>query len=149
MSSSNSSSPSPLTAGDKLDILELYARYSRAEDEGDVEAFLATFAADGSIASSRDTFRGRDLLRQFFTGSVYMGAGRRHFTANHVITVDAGGALARANFMLIRTEGEPKLIVTGTYTDTLKKVDGVWRFSHRRIEVDPGTQAAGARAVEQ
>ncbi|MER3408020.1 MAG: hypothetical protein C4292_04500 [Nitrososphaera sp.] len=28
-------------------------------------------------------------------------------------------------------------------------MDGVWKFSHRRIEVDPGTQAAGARVLEQ
>ena len=72
---------------------------------------------------------------------VYDGVPRtRHVVTNVVIDVDAGGAsgTARSYIQVLHMppHGVITTVVAGTYFDTVRLVDGVWRFAERRMHIE-------------
>jgi hypothetical protein len=128
----------PLTAYDRLDILDLYARAARAEDAGDAEEFVAAFTEEGVLEAPHGIFRGPDELRRYLVESASVRKGRRHLTANHVVTVEGDGARALADFVILEVDDAPRVLATGTYSDTIAREEGALRFSHRKVVPDPG-----------
>lgn len=122
-----------LTLEDRLTIQELLARYNHAIDSGDAEGWAATFAPDGTFESRGATHSGTEALVAFardFSGRM---AGARHWNNNLVIEADGDRATATCYLQLWR---EGQLVSEGRYVDALRKVDGQWRFTSRKVVRD-------------
>jgi SnoaL-like domain len=126
----------PLTVVDRLDILELAARYNHAIDSGDGAAWAATFTPDGVFETTRGSTTGTAALSQFAANFAQRMAGSRHWNANHVIEGDGDEAVHRCYLQLMRTGADAGVISTGRYEDHLRRVDGAWRFTHRTVLSD-------------
>ncbi len=125
----------PLSIEDELDIMDVLARYNHAIDGGDAEAWADTFTADGLFEGSRDTVKGRAELLEFVRNrdpEVRI----RHWNNNVLIEGDGDDASMRVYLLSLDVSGPPKLRSSGVYHDTLKRVDGQWKFSHRRVVPD-------------
>ncbi|MCK9487784.1 MAG: nuclear transport factor 2 family protein [Dehalococcoidia bacterium] len=122
-----------LTLADRLDIQDLAARYNTAIDSGDARAWAATFTSDGTFESGGHTHQGTDALAAFATGFAERMAGTRHWNNNLIIQGDGDQATLRCYLMLVRG---PEVITSARYEDTLRRVDGEWRFASRRVVPD-------------
>lgn len=123
---------------DKLEIQELVARYDRAVDTGDAEAWALCFTEDGSWDGGIRV-EGREALAEFVRGlpenpvfAPFRGA--RHFVANVLVEETAPGEarLRCDNLMLQPREGGPAALAAADYDDLLRRVDGRWLFAARR-----------------
>ena len=130
-----------LSAEDKMEILDLLARYSRAIDRGDAEGWAATFTEDGFFEAlgtpSGGVARGPAELRDFIMRRDPAGRPVRHWAGNVVIEGDGDSATLRAYGQIIHVGEEGRVEVTGIYHDTLLRVGGEWKFSQRRFRADP------------
>jgi uncharacterized protein (TIGR02246 family) len=129
-----------ITAEDRVEICELIARYNRAIDTGDVEAWVATFAPDGEFEGVVGHFRGRDELAQFVRAynedpkyeEFRVG---QHWVNN--IIVDADGddaATVFAHQLMIRPQGTVgEINLMAWYDDRVVKLDGRWLFAKRKV----------------
>ena len=138
-----------LTNDDKTEIRELVSRYNKAIDTGDADGYAATFTADGEFVGIVGTFKGRDELRAFaadYATNPDMAdfASAQHWVTN--LVVDGGGddATAFSHLMMVKPDGEAgSIILVGHYDDTLRRVDGAWRFARRVVNAAafPGNTA--------
>lgn len=121
-----------LTASDKLEIIELIARYSRAVDNREPEA-MADCCVDDYIYEVNETrVVGRKALVEKLSNAAESGDAL-HWTTNHVIegtTNDAKGYI----YLAVYNEGA--VAATAVYHDIYKKVNGDWRLVHRRVLID-------------
>ena len=132
----------PPSVDDRLEILDLAARYNHAVDSGDHEGVAALFTEDGVIeATATGPIAGRPAIAHYIASRPDGWQRRRHFNNNAIIEGvpgDGDGDAARLVMSLLvlsrRDSVEPRLY--GRYEDDLRRVDGVWRFSRRRIVVD-------------
>jgi len=122
---------------DRLEIRDLVARYDRAIDSGNAEAWAACFTEDGSWDGGIRV-DGREALLAFArslpTDAAFAALrGARHFVANHLVE-ETGPDEARLlcdNLMLQPREGGVAAILAADYDDRLRRVDGRWLFSSR------------------
>lgn len=132
-----------LSVADRLEILDLYARYCHSIDSGDGSAWAACFTADGYLSLPyRDQLtRGPEQLRA--VGDAFPSrtdAVGRHVTVN--ISVEGGNdgaAAGRAYLMLLRGgwgQTPPTVELTGRYEDRLVVHDGRWLFASRVLTAD-------------
>lgn len=126
-----------LDAADKVEILELAARYNHAIDFGDGEAWAGTFTEDGVFNGGPQPVTGHVALAQFVAGFGSQMAGARHWTNNHVVDGDGDEATHSCYLNLIQTKDGGSSVITGRYDDRLRKVDGQWRFAERNVTPDP------------
>ena len=125
-----------LDAADKMEILELAARYNHAIDFGDGEAWAGTFTEDGVFnGAGPQPVTGHVALAQFVGGFAQNMAGARHWTNNHVIDGDGESATHTCYLNLVQSK-DGSSVITGVYTDKLSKVDGQWRFTERNVTPD-------------
>jgi hypothetical protein len=145
---------STLSADDRLDILDLCARYYISTDEADVDAFMACWADDDDITfrSAFGDFRGRDAIRRFEDEHVHRGmaVGKRHFLANVAIRPGAPGqALVTTYLAVVEVVGVPTIVATAIYRDSVaERTPAGWRFRERAMDVDPGFQKVMAAATQ-
>ena len=126
-----------LDAADKLEILELAARYNHAIDFGDGKAWADTFTPDGVFkGGGPGPVQGREALAAFVGGFAQNMAGARHWTNNHVIDGDGDSATHTCYLNLIQTKDGAKSVVTARYNDEVVKVDGAWKFASRTVNPD-------------
>jgi len=125
-----------LTTEDRLDILDLLARYNYAIDDGDGDAWAASFTQDGVFTSPSGIFAGREALRKF--ANEYQRGGL-HVTSNHIITGDGNDAKMRCYLQLVTApRGEkPEIRFCGRYADVLVKTGAGWRFKTRTVGPAP------------
>jgi ketosteroid isomerase-like protein len=127
-----------LTAEDRLEIMDLVARYNLAADEKDVEATLAEYADDGVIEGFYSTGRGKEAMRQDLP-AIFDAEGtlKRHLVPNLKISGD--GDVAEISYVLLVVEGEerPAVSATAFIRDELRKVGDRWLVARHHIEVDP------------
>jgi SnoaL-like domain len=135
-------------------IRDLVTRYNSYGDSGRFVPLKELFAEhavmeiasqDGSIA----THDGREKLLEIFTGAKARTSSHdaatapayiRHYTATHQIDlVDADHATGRCYFAVIMADG---LDHWGRYIDRYVRIDGGWRFEHRRVHVDGSTRGS-------
>ena len=141
----------PPSVDDRLEILDLAARYNHAVDSGDHEGVAALFTEDGVIeATATGPIAGRPAIAHYIASRPDGWQRRRHFNSNAIIEgVPGDGDAARLGMSLLvlsrRDSVEPRLY--GRCEDDLRRVDGAWRFSRRRIVVD-ADGASGRRAEE-
>ena len=62
----------------------------------------------------------------------------RHLTTNPIIDVDGDAATVRSTYTVMQqAPGSPmQTIISGRYHDTMRRIDGRWRFTERRFLVD-------------
>jgi uncharacterized protein (TIGR02246 family) len=126
-----------LAAEDRLEIIELMVRYTRAVDTGDLEAYVNNFAPNAVLFSRH---HGREAIREFM-GQV-MRDGRagplangdvvfRHFAGQPVIDWDGSVATVHSYSLWINLGPNPPITAAAEYTDTCIKNDGRWVFQTR------------------
>ena len=122
-----------LTTADKLEIIELAARYCHAVDHLDTEAYTAMFTEDCEVyADGRLRGQGHAFLAENIRKT--SGLKRRHWTCNAIIDGDAQAARLRAYIMVIEYSKSLTPYLMGEYDDSLVKVNGQWKFKvHRAI----------------
>ena len=91
-----------LTTEDRLDILDLLARYNYAIDDNDGDAWAACFTEDGVFTSPNGSFTGREALSKFADESKRGGL---HLTSNHIITCDGNEVEMRCYLQLVIASG--------------------------------------------
>jgi len=131
----------PPSPADRLEMLQAIARYNRAADERDVEAYVAEFTQDGVIEGHMTTAPGRDGLRADLPGLFAMeGTLKRHLSVNHVVSGDGDGdaATVRSMLLVVEGEGEPEVVATAQITDDMRRVDGRWLVARHHVDIDPG-----------
>lgn len=128
-----------LSTDDLVALQQLYARYCHAVDDGDGPAFAACFTADGVLeAPPAEAVRGAEALHGFAVAVGTGIPGIRHQVGNVVLEGDNTDATGRAYlYVYVAGAGGPSVMTTGRYADTLRKVDGQWRFTERRFSADP------------
>jgi ketosteroid isomerase-like protein len=126
---------------DGLKIHDLFARYMRSVDNWDEAELYACFTEDGVLESPivGGRFVGREGQRQFMANGRKMGEGRktRHLFTNLEVELNGDRANARAYLVVNSTkDGKTTIFGTGHYECQLRKIDGKWLFSDRKVFVD-------------
>ncbi|MBW4469015.1 MAG: nuclear transport factor 2 family protein [Stenomitos rutilans HA7619-LM2] len=141
-----------LTALDKLEIMELAARFEMSLDKEDVENYLATFAEEGALQGFWGIAKGKEELRQGFYAMLDTFArGKRHCSSNALIQGNSDEATMESYLTVVNRE-DLKRGGSAFVKDQVRKIDGQWYLVLRQIEVDPSlpllqlSQQAGATA---
>ena len=122
-----------LTTDDRLDILDLLARYNYAIDDSDAKTWAACFTDDGEFDSPMDQLKGTAELEAF---AAKPRGGTWHFTTNEIIDGDGDVATMRCYLELINTGGDkPEILICGRYEDELQKTTDGWRFAKRSVRL--------------
>lgn len=125
-----------LTAEDRLDIMELCARYSWCADMGDHDGFAATFAEDGELCAAGRTVKGRDDIAALHAATwPRQHPTLRHWTTSHRITMENGLVVHRSYFTTVVTNTPLAVSIDaiGSYVDHLARTSDGWKFSRREI----------------
>jgi len=146
-----------LDPADRILIDDLLARYSRAFDHADLDAFLDVFVEDGVFDSEMTgTFTGKAQLTEFFNDlnnnpDYPLRRDGQHWITNLIFTeVEEDRVEMWSSFMfLIAPDGEVRVSVMGEYDDTFVKRDGRWLFARRGIRVSGDREAKLAPAFKK
>lgn len=123
---------SRLSVEDRLDIIDLFNRYSYFVDDNDQEAWLDLFTPDGVFdvpglmcKQGRDALR--DVIRMVSEGS---GGHWRHQLTNILAEPGDQPGTARVRFYGLVTDwrGEGHLSTFNNYHGELRKEGGTWRI---------------------
>ena len=128
-----------ISSEDRMAILDLLARYNHAIDGGDTETWLDCFTDDAVYEFPPDRrWEGIEQLREVAASRANEPdrPAMRHWLNNVLIEGDAEEAQVTSYVMLLRLSGGPRINHTGMYRHTLRKVDGAWKFAHRRMDQD-------------
>ena len=128
-------------------VRDLVARYNAVADGGRFDEVIELFAPDAVMEIPNETLNGRDEIAGMFrrTQQRVIAAAPapgerqyvRHFTATLQIDVEGpDAARSRCYYQVIMVHG---LDHWGRYIDRYRKVDGVWRFAHRKVTTDGRT----------
>ena len=128
----------PLSSEDRLDILELAARYSRALDRGEPDTLREVFTEnaiwESSAAGER---RGHEAIISEFRDRATQAHTRKHWISNPVIEGDGNSATMTLDLLVFHLDGgDLQLGTSGTYEDRLDRGTKGWRIAHRKISVD-------------
>src|SRR5262245_35732655 len=129
-----------LSTDDRFEIHELVARYNKAIDTGDAKGWADTFTEDGEFHGLVGVFKGRSELEGFVASYVSDEqfadwAASQHWTTNLVIDGDGDRAELFAHVKMVKPEPDGgRIVLVGSYSDTLAKVDGRWRFTKRTVQ---------------
>ena len=150
-------------AADRAEIEDLMARYLLALDYSDLDSFIAMFTDDAEFEFARGRTSGKDAILEAVKGfKVRIGehykdedgnpAVLRHVLGHTAIRVEGDRAWTRAQWFEMANDGPGKSLKMGTfgiYEDKLRKVDGRWLFSERRIlnEFLPGRESGPENPV--
>jgi uncharacterized protein (TIGR02246 family) len=127
-----------LSADDRLDIIDLIARYAYTLDSGDLDGYVNNFAPDGVLFEHH---HGRDKIREYVAMLIREGragplpdgdVAYRHFVGSPVI--DGGGdrAVVHSYLLWVNMGSDPPVSAAAEYTDECVKLDGRWLF-HSRV----------------
>lgn len=153
----------PSYSEDRAAIEDLMARYLFALDWNDFETFGQTFTEDAEFEYARGTAHGRDAIVETIRtfkeriGTVYTDeqgnpAILRHVLGQTVIRVEGDRAFATALWWEMANNGPgntPLVGTFGTYEDDLRRENGAWLFSRRRVlnEFLPGRETGSENPV--
>lgn len=118
-------------------IKQLVSRYNVAFDHMDVEGWIDCFTDDAFFNRSNAgrSYRGHDELRELINefSETFKG---RHITTNFDITLNGETATMSCYLQLLDRDNNHSVAMFAVYDDSLRKVDGQWKFSQRLLEVD-------------
>ena len=132
-----------LSVRDRLDILDLYARYSQDLDNGNADDFVTNvFAPNGVFHDPSNCDVGSDELRQLALtfGKPLQDRHEQHLPYNIVIQGHGNDATGHAYVSVLSQSldgglggANPHIAVMGTYTDTFVKLNGKWLIQDREV----------------
>lgn len=150
-------------ARDRAEIEDLMARYLFALDYNDLDSFIAMFTDDAVFDFARGRVEGKDAILAAVKGfkarigELYKDeegnpAVLRHVLAHAAIRIEGDRAWTRAQWFEMANDGPGKSLKMGTfgiYEDQLRRIDGRWLFSERRIlnEFLPGRESGPANPI--
>jgi ketosteroid isomerase-like protein len=129
-----------LSAEDRLDIMDLIARYAHTLDTGDLDGYVNNFAPDGVLFVDH---HGRDAIRAYV--AMLMQQGRagplpngdvayRHFAGAPTIDGGDGRATVHSYLLWIHMGSDPPISAAAEYLDECVKLDdGRWYFLSRTL----------------
>jgi hypothetical protein len=123
---------------DRDAINQLMALYCHHIDAQEGEEWASLFVDNGHFQVGALQVDGHQALREFAEGLrvIYQTRPLRHIVANVVVEVDGDTATSRSYLFTINPGPKNYIGMTGTYRDTLLRVDGSWRFVSRLAESD-------------
>ncbi|HEY2330279.1 MAG TPA: nuclear transport factor 2 family protein [Acidimicrobiales bacterium] len=117
---------------DREEIRELLARYNHTIDAHQSDEWVGLFTDDGVFDAGGRAMQGPDELRAFADG---VPVGLRHVIANEIIELDGDQATVKSYLFILA--GKPAAVMTtGVYVDSVRRVDGRWRFARRVFTPD-------------
>jgi len=124
------------TVEERLDVMELFAKYCWTLNTGDEEGYLALFAEGGWVDHKpQGRCQGpeamRKLLHQIWYGMPGQYLGRQHLPNNFILTKQGGAVHAKAYWTITRLEqgfNQFHLFIQGHWDAVCVPVDGVWKF---------------------
>ena len=122
--------------------------YPRALDASDWDAYVATYTEDGELVLQGVSSKGRAAIKSFLAAQP-AGARVIHVISNLSYTINGDTATGGAYWQDIgHVNGAPGVVVAGHYDDSLRKVNGAWKFTRRSIVIDfPPAGGVPAAAV--
>lgn len=139
-----------LSAEERLEILDLYARYCHAVDYNQHDDWAACIAVGGTlrfdIPGGGPNLEGPDSFREYSHAGAERLRNVRHWTTNYVIDETAEGARGACYLALFDVTKTPRTVsLSGRYEDTLVKEGGRWKFKSRLLHLDqvPALAASG------
>ena len=130
-----------LTAEERLEIHDLYARYCHAVDNSDGAAWAACFTRDGKLVPSVGSAVGREIQGRNALAAYGAGAMKdmaaRHWISGLVIEERDGRVRGSCYALLLDVSGESaRMTAHVVYDDVLAHEDGEWLFATRRPRRD-------------
>jgi len=128
-----------LTADDRLDIMDLIARYASTLDAGDLDGYANNFAPDGVLFEQH---RGREQIRAYVAMLFQNGragplpngdVAYRHFVGSPTIDGAGDRASVHSYLLWVNMGSEPPVSSAAEYLDDCVKLDGRWYFANRRL----------------
>lgn len=130
----------PLTALDKLEIMELAARFEVALDKENAENFVGVFTDEGKIIAFGSVSEGPEQLREAMYQMLNAFArDRRHCTTNAIIEGDGREAVMNS-YLIVFNRSDLGRTGSAAVKDTAVKLNGKWLLKSREIDVDPSFQ---------
>jgi uncharacterized protein (TIGR02246 family) len=136
-----------MSAEDRLDIFDLFARYAWSYDTGDAKGMAALFTEDGVMEGMDGRrFQGRAAIAGFcqeFIGGVQF-RGTQHFNDHLRIDGDDRQCAVRSYWMSVRWDpdsGQRYIKNMGHYHSRCAKLDDSWYFRERVIQFWVGGKA--------
>lgn len=121
---------------DHLAIRELAARYNRAFDYGDPEAWAACFTPDGTFNMGSKTLAAGSEALLAFAQKVIPTMTIKHCTTDAIVEVDGVNGTHDAYLIVLNTKDKVFVADSGRYRDRVVKVNGAWKFKQRVVEID-------------
>lgn len=133
---------------DRLEILEVLARYSFGADGSRAEDYAGTFSDDGQFVGrvgqpDEVVVAGREALTRFASGAIrrreQSGVQTRHQqSSTYFLQLDDDSALTRTYLMTTSAaaDGRPRVGLTSIYEDHLRRTDEGWRIDKRKAIPD-------------
>lgn len=145
-----------LSAEDRLAIFELLSRVAYAYDQRDLPGLAECFTTDAQFslhiagAEPMAPFEGREAIMTLYRDAMAAQTDVRRHVISNPFFIETGietgikaGAESGAeptvvsNLTLLATEdGHSRLLCTGVYRDTLRRVDSRWRLHRRHLDLD-------------
>jgi|TARA_B110000263_G_C15258731_1_gene487767 hypothetical protein len=118
---------------DRLNILELLARYSWAFDTGDGPAYAQVFTEDGIMEGGTTRIEGREALEAFVKRLFNPAVPKQHWTTNHRFEPNEDGCRVYSYLMELEIdeEGNNHVAIVGCYEDDAVRSDLGWLLAHR------------------
>jgi hypothetical protein len=137
----------PLATEDQLAIMQLMARYNHLVDAGDGEGWADLWIDDGRLDTGMGMVieGGRSALVDYASGVPALVPGARHMMTNVLVDGEGDEATASCYLQMWATGAdvaETRLVMSGVYSDVLRRTDAGWRFVTRVVSADRG-QALG------
>jgi SnoaL-like domain len=128
-----------MSVANRLAIGDLTARYNRALEADDLEAWIGTFVQEGVLhGTGGESFSGHRELARFFREAP---PDRIRVTTDAQVDVDGVHARQECRYLTLRPGsdgGGPVVEAVGRYRDVLIYERGRWYFSTREMVADLG-----------
>jgi len=115
---------------DSQEILNVMSRYCRAVDDREFDLFAELLAEDVRFEMG-DVTESRAELLEYIQANLWPAG--RHVYANPIITVDGDTAHVDSDWVWFNPDFAPTR--SGRYSDDLRRIDGHWVFTVRRISI--------------
>ena len=126
---------------DEREIRELIIEYARRLDARDHAGYAKLFAEDGRWAGRMGDATGPAAIEAMLvegfgpTPEDFVNTQNFHLMSNIIVKIEGDTAKAESRLVyFVRTaEAKPTAMLAGRYYDELKRENGRWRFSFRRV----------------
>jgi ketosteroid isomerase-like protein len=120
---------------DLEEIRELARRYAHYVWQQDAAGAVDLFTVDGEMhTGDRPPIVGRAALAEMYRGTLSEGK-FQPFVHNHVVELNGDAATGTCYLDLRAVHDGQSMIGAGYYEDVYVRVDGVWKFRSRRLNL--------------